>query len=1038
MKLVNIVFCIFFANNILANESKIFCRYNHKGVTKVYDPAYFDEDGNVVFAKTIEEYAKVLGPTWYGVSWCDNSTMVNSIGIYYDVSSIQEKLRKRSNSEDESKKDNNNDEIAKDKNEIENVNPYVRGKNTIEESKQIIANYVDAIYDKLKHSNKQCIPLVSNNPQFNPYHKSLIIGINDRVPNIRHATGGIMKLPNSINNIINNINDVSSGLSQGFTNCAAVSNCKGCTVVCDALITFTNERQYSITNSEGQVISRSIGNIESNTDTLTDEISNTIEIASTLSHSDSITQSESDANTNSLELAVSIAHLESKTDTNDTNISINMDHSEANIHGVTEDDTHAITNTTGVSTEKNWSGYKEKSGTKEYSYLSKEDYDYYNNQYEPIGRIDYINDKTSYKNKNKRNENNYDFILYENNNTYNNGTQLEKRFLPLAALVPIVVDFAVSTASRVLVKQGLKQVGKYIGKKMVKKIGKKASKEAAKSVSKKVKRGKKKDAVDGINQTGQTTSQIIGNIQESNNLDFQKDSFDKTYAQTEKWNNDNYELTKLWNDKNYNQTEKWNESNFNLTRYWNEDNRNLTETWNWKNYNQNEKWNENNYQLSKDTYELTKKWNQKNYDQTETWNKANYKQTEKWNQKNYDQTEYWNGANYQQTEAWNLKNYQQTEHWNQKNFDQTEIWNQKNFDQTEIWNWKNFNQTEYWNRRNEQTEYKMANFNYDIQEYFTDRQERADLVMALSGTRTTSNTEVEGSSKGGSKINSKEDSVYNSHSHSVMDQKETSNGYSIGYTLGHGEASTKEDSVSDTISNLLSNTYTSENGWTHEDSESNTESNGRTFGNSYSNSIMNEISLEEAKSISNETIYSKVESNSVSYQIRQSISDQPDNEGCYSYEVTPNILSEATVWACGTTNAKLGDHVKFYTSEYSKYETNKYIINKTGCSYNEDSRNFRILENDIYNLKMDIQRGVKNNMVMGDILTAPDPISYLGESIDYSGSYISTINSSSDPSIRKPLWFFGILETGELALCKDKFDTNHIQWSAKTITEVLG
>ncbi|ORX92651.1 hypothetical protein LY90DRAFT_520596 [Neocallimastix californiae] len=384
MKLINIVLCIFFANSILANETKIFCRYNHKGVTKVYDPAYFDEDGNVVFAKTIEEYAKVLG--------------------------LLENLRKRSNQDDETKDNNDmNNEISENKNKTENVNPYVRGKNTIEESKQIIANYIDAIYDKLKESDKQCIPLVSNNPKFNPYHKSLIIGINDRVPNIRHATGGIMKLPNSINSIIN---DVSSGLSQGFTNCAAVSNCKGCTVVCDALITFTNERQYSITDSEGQVISSSIGNIESNTDTLTDEISNTIEIASTLTHSDSITQSESDANTNSLELAVSIAHSESKTDTNDNNMSVNVDHSEANVHRVTEDDTHAITNTTSVSRENNWSGYKEKSGTKEYSYLSKEDYDYHDDQYEPIGRIDYINDKTSYNDKNKRNENNYEFIVY--------------------------------------------------------------------------------------------------------------------------------------------------------------------------------------------------------------------------------------------------------------------------------------------------------------------------------------------------------------------------------------------------------------------------------------------------------------------------------------------------------------------------------------------------------------------------------------------------------------------------------------------------
>ncbi|ORX41396.1 hypothetical protein BCR36DRAFT_311563, partial [Piromyces finnis] len=165
--LINIVLCIFFANSILANESKIFCRYNHQGVTKVYDPAYFDKDGNVVFAKTIEEYAKILGPTWYGVSW------------------------------------------------------------------------------------------FSNNPKYNPYHKSLIIGINDRIPNIRHATGGIMKLPNSINNVINNIsNDVANGISQ-----------------------------------------------------------------------------------------VSIAHSEGSTKTDDKNLSGNIEHSESAIHGITEDDTHAITNT---------------------------------------------------------------------------------------------------------------------------------------------------------------------------------------------------------------------------------------------------------------------------------------------------------------------------------------------------------------------------------------------------------------------------------------------------------------------------------------------------------------------------------------------------------------------------------------------------------------------------------------------------------------------------------------------------------------------
>jgi hypothetical protein len=225
--------------------------------------------------------------------------------------------------------------------------------------------------------------------------------------------------------------------------------------------------------------------------------------------------------------------------------------------------------------------------------------------------------------------------------------------------------------------------------------------------------------------------------------------------------------------------------------------------------------------------------------------------------------------------------------------------------------------------------------------------------MGLAGQRTSSNTEVEGSNNGGSKINSKEHSDYNSHSHSVMDQKENTNGYSDAYTLGHSESSTREDSRSDNISNLLSNTYTKENGWTKENSESNTTTNGRTFGNSYSNSVMKEISIEDAKTILTENTNSRIVSNMVSYQVSQTITDQHPNGGCYSYEVSPKLLSEVTVWACGVTNKKLGDHVEFYTSEFSTHENNEYIINRTGCSYNNDSRNFRILQNDVYQLKMD-------------------------------------------------------------------------------------
>ncbi|KAG4081807.1 hypothetical protein H8356DRAFT_1438298 [Neocallimastix lanati (nom. inval.)] len=180
-----------------------------------------------------------------------------------------------------------------------------------------------------------------------------------------------------------------------------------------------------------------------------------------------------------------------------------------NDHGVTEDDTHAITNTTSVSRENNWSGYKEKSGTKEYSYLSKEDYDYHDDQYEPIGRIDYINDKTSYNDKNKE-------MKIISNLLSDNETQLEKRFLPLVALAPIIVDFAISTAARVLVKQGIKCAAKYVVKKIAKKL-----------VNKAVKSGEKKNYIDGANQT-------------------------------ENWNQKYFDQKETWNWKNFDQVEYWN------------------------------------------------------------------------------------------------------------------------------------------------------------------------------------------------------------------------------------------------------------------------------------------------------------------------------------------------------------------------------------------------------------------------------------------------------------------------------------------------
>ncbi|KAG4086029.1 hypothetical protein H8356DRAFT_1373585 [Neocallimastix lanati (nom. inval.)] len=181
--------------------------------------------------------------------------------------------------------------------------------------------YINKIYDKLKNTQQKCIPLASVNPAYNPYHKSLIIGVDSRIPNARYVTGVVVNLPDSLGSVINSI-------PKGFTECAAVNNCEGCNVLCNVLISATKENQISITNSKGEVSTHTI-------------------VASTLTDGNTITHSDSNKDTSSLEVAVTLAHSNSTSESSDNRFTFNTEYSEAIIHGVTEDDTHAINNTTG-------------------------------------------------------------------------------------------------------------------------------------------------------------------------------------------------------------------------------------------------------------------------------------------------------------------------------------------------------------------------------------------------------------------------------------------------------------------------------------------------------------------------------------------------------------------------------------------------------------------------------------------------------------------------------------------------------------------
>ncbi|KAG4081735.1 hypothetical protein H8356DRAFT_971023, partial [Neocallimastix lanati (nom. inval.)] len=74
-----------------ANETKSkhveFCIYTSNSMTKIIDPYYMDSDSsnNKIYFDNIEEYARYIGPNWFGVSYCGNNTIVNNVGEYFKV-----------------------------------------------------------------------------------------------------------------------------------------------------------------------------------------------------------------------------------------------------------------------------------------------------------------------------------------------------------------------------------------------------------------------------------------------------------------------------------------------------------------------------------------------------------------------------------------------------------------------------------------------------------------------------------------------------------------------------------------------------------------------------------------------------------------------------------------------------------------------------------------------------------------------------------------------------------------------------------------
>ncbi|KAL6627957.1 hypothetical protein U3516DRAFT_777023 [Neocallimastix sp. 'constans'] len=105
--------------------------------------------------------------------------------------------------------------------------------------------------------------------------------------------------------------------------------------------------------------------------------------------------------------------------------------------------------------------------------------------------------------------------------------------------------------------------------------------------------------------------------------------------------------------------------------------------------------------------------------------------------------------------------------------------------------------------------------------------------FALAGTRSSSNTSTQCSTKGSSHSIAQDWSESNTNTSGASDEWAKSNGYSDSYTTGHSETSSKEHLVSDFTSKMFSNSFNKETGWVNKESTSDTKIKGYTYGTYY-------------------------------------------------------------------------------------------------------------------------------------------------------------------------------------------------------------
>ncbi|ORX98451.1 hypothetical protein LY90DRAFT_519983 [Neocallimastix californiae] len=344
-----------------------FCIYTDNSMMKMIDPYYIDSSNNKVYFDNIEDYARYIGPNWFGVSFCGNNTVVNNIGEYFKVVE-NPNYKKRDTVDDDDKK---NEDKKDDENIYDEIDLSIYKSRSLNDYRK---EYKKA-YDNFIKRGLKSVALVSENPAYNPYHHALIKieGINPDKINIITTMGipytGDKKL----------FEELAKNKTTDFIECVSLSS-KDSTMTCT--ISYSDEIQdtVSITDDNGVSYHKSAGKVYTQGDTYTEEKNRSLELARALSVSNSTNESTSNGFSKSIEKVHNIINTTSNSTSENTEDTHTDSKDFAHTYSVSEDHSHAETTTHDESNETNWSKSEETSKTEEYSRMNTKDWDQYKNE----------------------------------------------------------------------------------------------------------------------------------------------------------------------------------------------------------------------------------------------------------------------------------------------------------------------------------------------------------------------------------------------------------------------------------------------------------------------------------------------------------------------------------------------------------------------------------------------------------------------------------------------------------------------------------